>query len=238
MDTLPFELVHYISFYLNSESFCSLLQTDKYHARILTELLNKTVKEAYILFFNENKFNYWNHNNWYTHHDNWNNGGRYNGNHEYVHIRQESSLSNRRVVPVQPQNKAMYQTSRRSYSPSYNTPRMYTRPQYNNSRIDNNITNRRSQINTQSRTQISTDRRTYIQSNNQRSTQSRNYSVPSRSYNSGTSSRSYNSGSASRSSNYSSGSYSSGSSSRSSGNYSSGGSSSGGRSSGGSSGRR
>ena len=156
--------------------------------------------------------NYWNHNNWYTHHDNWNNGGRYNGNHEYVHIRQESSLSNRRVVPVQPQNKAMYQTSRRTYSPSYNNPRMPTRPQYNNSRVENNVSNRRTQISTFNR-----------------STQSRTYSPPARSYNS-TPSRSY-SQSSSRSYNSSS-NFSSGRSSGSS-NFSSGG-----RSSSSSSGRR
>jgi hypothetical protein len=181
----------------------------------------------------------WRHNhnwsgnhNWYTHNHNWNNGGNgYNSNHGYAHIRQESSSNiNRRVV--QPQTKATYQANRRSYQPSYNNPRMNTRPQYNNSRIDNNILNRRSQVNTQSRTQANTERRTYIQSNNQRSTQSRNYSVPSRSSTYSQPSRSYNSGNVNRSSNYSSGSYNSGSANRSSGSGSNSGGSSSSRTSG------
>ena len=134
-------------------------------------------------------FNYWspwrygngNHN----HYDYWN-SHNYNKSHEYIH--HENPLSNRREL----QNKETYHANnRRSYTPSYNKPRMNTRPQYNNS--TNNT-----------RSQISTERRTYVQSNNQRQSRSyqpstnRTYSSPSRNYNSGNVSRSSNSGGATR----------------------------------------
>ena len=189
------------------------------------------------------RYNHWNHdnnwnhnNNWYTH--NYNNGGGsgYNGNHGYGHTLKEiPSNINKHITSVQPQNKALYQSNRRSYTPSYNNPRMSTRPSYNNSRITTGGVERRVQTGNYSRN--------YSQSNTQRSTQSRAYSVPSRGSVSQSQSRSYsnsNSYSNSRSSNYSSGSsnYSSGSSSRSSGSYSSGGGGSSRSSGGGGSGRR
>jgi hypothetical protein len=190
------------------------------------------------------RYNHWNHNwhnnnyNWYTH-NNYNGGGsEYNSNHEYGHVRQESSLNtNRRTV--QPQTKALYSKTNRSYSPSYNNPRMATRPAYNNSRVTTGgLFGRRANVSTQTHTYSQRNTQRNITPNSQRSTQSRSYSVPSRNYNSSSRSNSnYSSGSVSRSSNYSSGSYSSGGSSRSSGSYSSGSSGSG-RSSGGSSGRR
>ena len=174
--------------------------------------------------------NHWNHNghnnnyNRYTH-NNYNGGSGYNSNHGYGHVRQETSLNINRST-VQPQTKATNSTStnRRTYNPSYNNPRMSTRPVYNNSKVTTGgLFGRRANVNTQRN----------IAPNTQRSTQSRSYSVPSRSYNnSNSSSRSgsnYSSGSVSRSSNYSSGSRSSGGGSRSSGSYSGGGGRSSGR---------
>jgi len=184
------------------------------------------------------RYNYWNHNeynnnNWYSH-NNYNGGGSgYNSNHGYKYTRQESSLNtNRRTV--QPQTKELYSKTNRSYSPSYNNPRMSTRPAYNNSRVNTTggLFNRRANVSTQTRTYSPSNTQRSIAPNNQRSTQSRSYSTPSRNYNNSSSrnSSNYSSGSSSRSSNHSSGSYSSGSSSRSSGSS--------GKSSGGSSGRR
>jgi hypothetical protein len=185
------------------------------------------------------RHNYWNHDwnnnhNWYTHNNYNGGGGGYNSNHGYSHITQGSA--NRRTV--QPQTKALYSKTNRSYSPSYNNPRMSTKLQYNNSRVaTGGLFGRRANVSTQSRSYSQSNTQRNIAPNSQRSTQSRSYSVPSRSYNSSSRSNSnYSSGSISRGSNYSSGSYSSSGSSRSSGSYS--GSDGGGRSSGGSSGRR
>ena len=199
------------------------------------------------------RYNHWNHdnnwnhnNNWYTH--NYNNGGGsgYNGNHGYGHTLKEiPSNINKHITSVQPQNKALYQSSRRSYTPSYNNPRMSTRPAYNNSRVTTGSIDRRVQTGSysQSRAYSQSNTQRSVAPNTQRSIQSRAYSVPSRGSVSQSQSRSYsnsNSYSNSRSSNYSSGSsnYSSGSSSRSSGSYSSGGGGSSRSSGGGGSGRR
>ncbi len=155
--------------------------------------------------YNYHYGNYGNINNRYSNSHNWN--GRYgniNQRPEYGRRERPSTLSNtynnntQRVVPQEkrttsPQNRATYQENRRTYTPSYENPRMGTRPQYNNSRIGV-TTNRRVEINTQSRT----------------------YSAPTRSYNSG-----------SFGNNRSSGSSSSSSGSGSSGGRSSGGSSTG-----------
>ena len=199
----------------------------------------------------------WRHegNQWNNYYGNHNGGGFRNYNHMNPTHYQTQTLTNiNRHNSVAPQGRASYSTAGRSYTPSYNTPRMSTRPQYNNSKVNtSNLFGRRANANTQTNTQTRTSQpntqtRTYSQPNtqrsiapnNQRSSQSRSYSVPSRSYNnsSSRSNSNYNSGSSGRSSSYSSGSsnYSSGSSGG--GGRSSGGSSGGGRSSGGSSGRR
>jgi hypothetical protein len=185
--------------------------------------------------------NYWygQHNNYYSH-NNWNGGGSFQQKPEYGRRERPSNYtqgnppSNRRFSDVQPQrnrieapqNKTTYGESRRSYQPTYETPRMGTRPQYNNSRVGdvnkgrnmgnmNNMGNRRTETSTQSRT-YSPPARTY------NSTPSRSYGETTRSYNSG-SSNSFNGGGMDRrssGSNFSSGSSagsSSGGSSRSSG---------------------
>lgn len=198
-------------------------------------------------YWNPWRFNYgWGHNwygnnhNWYSNNHKWNGGhGNFNQRPEYGHRETGSALSNRRIAPptnhnVVPQNRSTYQQTRRTYTPSYNNPRMSTRPVYNNSRVGE-VSNRRTQISTQSRTQTNVFNRT---PNTQVRTQSRtqNYSVPSRSYSPPANRSSepqgfgrtfnFNSGSSSRSSgssNFSSGS----SSSNSSGGRSSGGGSSG-----------
>ena len=205
--------------------------------------------------------NNWNHNNWYSHNGSWNNGGNYRrpeyGRRESPsNLTQTNSTINRRMPNtqqggnrmmgqqrMQPQDKPMYnQQNRRTYTPSYDNPRMTTRPQYNNSRMGNmnNMGNRGSNMQNSGMNNMQ-NRRTQIST--QSSTQSRTYSPPTRSYNS-TPSRSYNNSSSGSFNQGSSRSYNSGSSnfsgSRSSGSSSSSaGSSSGGRSSGGSStGRR
>jgi hypothetical protein len=207
-------------------------------------------------YWNPWRFNYgWGHNwygnnhNWYSNNNNWNGGhGNFNQRPEYGRRERSSALSSnynnnveRRVAP---QSKPAYQQqNRRTYTPSYDSPRLSTRPQYNNSKVGD-VTNRRANVNTQTRTQSSTFNRTpNTQMRTESRTQSRTYTAPTRSYNE---TRSYNnnggdrrsSGSYGGSSNFSSGSNysaprSSGSSNFSSGSSSSG--SSGGRSSGSSS---
>jgi len=136
------------------------------------------------------------------------------------------SQENRRVVANRPANNQT-RTQNRSYTPSYETPRLGTRPLYNNTNTNRvNSTERRmvqSQPSTQSRSSYSTPRT----STNRSST----YSTPSRSNSSP--SRSYNSGSSNFNSSRSSGSSYSAPSRSSSGSSFSGGSS--GSSSGGSS---
>jgi hypothetical protein len=126
---------------------------------------------------------------------------------------------------INPQDKPTYQQNRRTYTPSYETPRMGTRPNYNNSKTNEmgRTYERRTEISTESRTQT----RTITQPNIQRSTQSRTYSAPiqNRSSNYSAPSRSYSQPTPSRSSNYNS---SPSMDRRSSGsNFNSGGSSSG-----------
>src|ERR1035437_1628933 len=153
--------------------------------------------------WNHNNNNNWNHNNnnnWYTHNNNNGGGsGGYNSNHGYGHTLKEiPSNINKHITSVQPQTKALYSKTNRSYSPSYNNPRMSTRPQYNNSRVTTGNVDRRTNTNTQTRSysQGNTQRSAYSQGNTQRniapntqrSTQSRSYYVPSRSYNNSNSS--------------------------------------------------
>ena len=140
---------------------------------------------------------------------------------------------------VPSQNRPVYNGERRTYTPSYEQPRMSVRPQYNNSN-----TNRGNSYS-------STERRTVTPSQSQSrnsysTTRSSTYSAPVRNYNS-ESSRSYNSSSSSSSSrsfnsgsSFSSPSRSSSGSSSFSGGSNSGSSSGGSRSSssGSSSGRR
>lgn len=140
---------------------------------------------------------------------------------------------------ISPENRPTYNTERRTYTPSYEQPRMSVRPQYNNTntnRVNSSTsTERRVSTTTESRSSYSTSRTSApARSYSSPSTNRSNYSAPSRSYNSESSSgssRSYNSGSSSFSS----------PSRSSSGSSFSGGSSSGGSrssSSGSSSGRR
>jgi hypothetical protein len=218
--------------------------------------------------YNHNNYWYGQHNNFYGH--NSFNQPQYGRRERPSNFTQNNPSGNRRMPDMQqgrnrmtgqqrmqPQDKPMYnQQNRRTYTPSYDNPRMSTRPQYNNSRVNNGMNNsgmnnRRAEVNTQSRTQTSTFNRsnTFNRSTESR-TQTRTYAPPARSYNS-TPSRSYNNNSSQGSSrSYNSGSNnfngggmerrSSGSSNFSSGSSNSNaGSSSGGRSSGSSSsGRR
>jgi hypothetical protein len=193
-------------------------------------------------------YNNWNHNNWYSHNsNNWN--GSIQQRPEYGRRERPSTLSstyNNRMASqerrapvtqpnrnVSPQNKSTYQENRRTYTPSYDSPRMNTRPAYNNSRTTTDAS--RSNV---IRTQPSTQSRTYSQPNAQVRTQSRTYTAPTRSY---SESRSYNNSSQSGSNGFNSVDRRSSGSSYGSSNYSNGSnssSSSGGssRSSGGSSG--
>lgn len=179
--------------------------------------------------------------------------------------RRTSSPNLQRIDPVRrttttqnlaPKDKPSYDQvrtqERRTYTPSYEQPRMSTRPQYNNTRTSTPSVNQnrsyeqrsytpsteRRTISTQSQTQT---RSSVNRSSNYSAPSRSNYSTPSRSYNSGSSysspSRSYNSGSNSGSS-YSGGSRSSGSSYSGGSSGSSSGGSSRSSSSGSSSGRR
>jgi hypothetical protein len=194
--------------------------------------------------FNHNNWYNHNNNNWYTHNGNhpYNNWYSHNGNHDYVRYNQNIGVH--KQTAVQPQNKALYGQTKKSYSPSYNNPRMSTRPSYNNSRVTTGSVNRRVQTNTYSHTysQPNTQRNNIAARNYSHTSRGSSYSIPSRG--SVSQSRSYsNSGNYNSSGNYSrssnsSSNYSSGSVSRSSGssNYNSGSGVS--RSSGGGTGRR
>lgn len=201
---------------------------------------------------------YGGHNNFYGHNNNWNGGGNFQSKPQYgrrerpANFTQTNPTTNRRLADkqpqgnrigtpqqrtVNPQNKVTYGESRRSYQPTYETPRMGTRPQYNNSKgMGVNRMQER-------RTEISTESRTIMQSNPQRRTETQRYSTPARSYSPAPNRSSEPSGFG-RTINFNSGGSdrrSSGGSNFSSGSNSSAGSSSGGasRSSGGSSsGRR
>jgi uncharacterized membrane protein YgcG len=108
----------------------------------------------------------------------------------------------RRIAPpqekrenIKPMDRPVYNENRRSYAPTYETPRMSTRPQYNNSRVErgnmNTYNNRpRTEISTQSRTQVRTETRTYQPSMERRSS---TYDAPSRSYSPPATNRSSNS---------------------------------------------
>jgi uncharacterized membrane protein YgcG len=195
---------------------------------------------------------YYVHNNYYY----GNNQPRYN-NIQYgrrerpSNLTQNNPTASRRIAEtrpqerVSPQSRPTYDQNRRTYTPSYEQPRLGTRPQYNNSRIqrdNSNVINNKSNVNVQrsieTRTQISTERRTTQPQVNR----SQNYSAPVQrtpNYNSApsmdrrSSGSNFNGGSNTSRSSSSTGSYNGGSSSSSSG-------SSGGRTSGGStsSGRR
>jgi hypothetical protein len=158
-------------------------------------------------------------------------------------LQRNSQTQERRLVTTQPskstspiQNRPAYNSGeRKTYTPTYDQPRLSTRPQYNNSN-----TNRVNSYNSSAERRTVTPSQSSTQNRSSYSTPpSRSYSTPSRSYNSGSSSSSSRSSGSSYSapSRSSSGSsYSGGSSSSSSGSSSSGGSRS--SSSGSSSGRR
>ena len=136
---------------------------------------------------------YGGHNNFYGHNNNWNGGfqskPQYGRRERPANFTQTNPTTNRRLADkqpqgnrigtpqqrmVNPQGKATYGDSRRSYQPTYETPRMSTRPAYNNSKGINRTTERR--------TEISTESRTIMQSNPQRRSESQRYSAPTRSY--------------------------------------------------------
>lgn len=220
--------------------------------------------------------NYWGWNfgwNWYHpyyqpyYHNNYfgYNGGNHNNNNigrrdRPSNYTQNIPPSNRRIENTQPQrNRAespqtrpMYSESRRSYTPSYETPRMSTRPNFNNSRVSNgnmnrgnmqNMENRRENMNgnmgnmrgNMNRSMGNTNVQTMPNSRRETPTQTRTYSpspnrenfVPSRNYSEP--SRNFNSGGdmsrRSNSSGFSNTSNSGGGSSRSSNGSSSSGTS-------------
>ena len=202
-------------------------------------------------------YNNWNQNNWYGHNNNWN--GSSQQRPEYGRRERPSNLSssynnnvNRRVAP---QDKPMYQQqNRRSYTPSYETPRLSTRPAFNNSRSNDLGRNyeRKGNMNGMGQGMMNGNRQGTMQRSTESRTQTRtyqpqpnkNYNTPSRSY-APAQNRSSEPQGFGRTFNFDSGSdrRSSGNSNFSSGsnNSSSGSGSSGGRSSGGSttsSGRR
>jgi uncharacterized membrane protein YgcG len=159
------------------------------------------------------------------------------GNHPSDRRIESTQSQRNRIEPIQqrnPQNMKQYSESRRSYTPTYESPRMNTRPQFNNSRVSNGTMN---QGNMMERGNMQ-NRRTEMM-NNQRSTQTRTYSTPptNRTYsqpatNMNTESRrfsepsnNFNSGSRNSVSNGSSGSFNSSSGSSSGSSRSSGGSS-------------
>lgn len=116
-------------------------------------------------------WNPWYYGGWYPWHTyRWHNHEWHNHGYPPFHrpVLANNYLANRRTATIQqPQSKALYQTSRRTYTPSYINPRLSIRPQYNNSRV-NNISNRRTQISTQARTYRSQN---YSQSTTGRSSQ-------------------------------------------------------------------
>lgn len=232
-------------------------------------------------YWNPWRFNYgWGHNwygnnyNWYGQHNNYYSNNNFGNRQQPQYGRRErpsnlsSNYNNNVERRVAPQNKPMYQQqNRRPYTPSYDSPRLSTRPAFNNSKPDalgrqyerrgnmngtgqgimngnrqgmmNNMQERRGNMNIQKGTESRTQTRTYQPQPN------RNYNTPSRSYSPPAQNRGSESQGFGRTFNFDSGSErrSSGTSNFSSGsnnsNSSSSSGSSGGRSSGGSStGRR
>lgn len=183
--------------------------------------------------YNHYGYNNWNHHNYYG-----NNSGNYQNKTNYGRIERPSTMSSQRRTDTKqnynqsdrnrntsPQSRSTYSENRRSYTPSYNRPRMNTIPVYNNSHIENrrvmpnsisesrtqnrtysqpNNTQRSSVSRTQNRTYSTPSmNRNYSQpSNNHNTNRSSNYSQPSNSYNSGgrrSNSESFNSGGSSNS---------------------------------------
>lgn len=217
----------------------------------------------YSSFYFVDRYDYWGWNSWmynpwrfnYYGHNNYNQYNNYYGNNNFNHNSNNSvtpqygrrerpsnltqsnpprrSIQQTQPQQRNPQNMKQYSESRRSYAPSYETPRMSTRPNFNNSRINNgnngtmrgnvgNMNNNTGNINMpNSRREATPQTRTYTP------TQNREYSAPSRSYSEPT--RNFNSGSdmgrRSSGSDFSNSQNYSGGNSRSSSGYSSSGSS-------------
>jgi hypothetical protein len=154
-------------------------------------------------YWNPWRYNYWNpwRHNYGNHNEYYGNNNNRQFNHQtdpgYGRRERPSTLStnnigNHQTRPeirknVNTRTESRYSENRRSYTPSYNNPRMNTRPQYNNTRPNENnrdIVNRRSGNNSQPHVYSipSVNQRTeQFRNNSQQS--NRSYSEPSRSSN-------------------------------------------------------